>query len=123
MRRLVRKEWRISCYEYELEIDTEFIDRLNRIIAEDYILESEEPVTLTETDVIKAWERYYEDENSTLNRKVLGIKYYDGTEHIYSYNVELGEVLADILNDMMWEQDYNEIESNTDDVYDTVEEN
>lgn len=123
---LTRKEWATVCHEYSMQVTPQLIQEYNDYIKANFIFEGDVDFELTEQDLVNAWERNYDyvepSEYTILNTVVvIGRKYSNGETSMWEWKECLGDVVHDLLSDDMWEQDYEEVEYNTDDVNDFVE--
>lgn len=123
---LTRKEWARVCHEYSMVVTPELVQEYNDYIKANFVFEGEVNFELTERDLINAWGREYEfakkDEYTILNTVIVtGRKYQNGEVSDFHWKECLGDVVRDLLNDDMWECDYNEVDYNTDEVDDFVE--
>lgn len=124
---LVRKEWASVCHEYSMVVTPELVKEYNDYIKSNFVFKDDVDFELTERDLINAWGREYdyvdESEYTILNTViVIGRKYQNGETSMWDWTECLGDVVHDLLSDDLWECDYQEVEYNTDEVYDTVEE-
>jgi hypothetical protein len=123
---LVRKEWAAVCHEYSMVVTPELVKEYNDYIKANFIFEGEVDFELTEQDLINAWNRDYEfaekDEYTILNTVIVtGRKYSNGEVNTFSWKEQLGNIVKDLLDEEMWEQDYQEVYYNVDEVNDFVE--
>lgn len=124
---LVRKEWASVCHEYNMVVTPELVKEYNDYIKANFIFKDDVDFELTAQDLIRAWGKEYdyvnESEYTILNTViVIGRKYQNGETSMWEWTECLGDLVQELLNDDMWEHDYQEVEYNTDEVYDTIEE-
>ena len=114
---LTRREYVSTSYFYRMYISATEAASYSKYINETYILDlpEEEKIVLTVEDVLKAWNQNYSEDDKTLRIKVTGYK--DGSGW-YTKPLEIGELLKDILNDDMWDMDYEQGDVSTEEVCD-----
>lgn len=114
---LTRREYVSTSYFYRMHISATEAASYSKYINETYILDlpEEEKIVLTVEDILKAWKQNYNEDDKTLTIKVKGYK--DGSSW-YTRPLEIGELLRDILNDDMWDVDYEQGDSYTEEVND-----
>ena len=123
---LTRKEWATICHEYSMAVTPALVQEYNDYIKANFIFEGEVDFELTEQDLINAWGREYEfsekEDYTILNTVIVTGRRYQNRE-VSDFNCKdcLGDVVRNLLNNDMWEQYYNEVDYNTDEVYDFVE--
>jgi hypothetical protein len=123
---LTRKEWASVCHEYSMAVTPELVQEYNDYIKANFIFKDDADFELTEQDLINAWGKEYDyaekSEYTILNTViVIGRKYHNGEVSMWEWEECLGDVVQDLLSDDMWEQDYQEVEYNTDEVNDFTE--
>jgi hypothetical protein len=112
MKYLIRREYVTTGYEYSMPLTKEILQSL-----QEYINEHVEPeFIVTEEMAIKAFTYSYNmfDDKEVLDTKC---RYKDGTA---SCNLTFGDVIADYLLDLIWEEDPEEIYCETDEAYNEV---
>lgn len=112
--KLVRRECQMVIQKYEMDVTPEYVKDVENYINETYELEGG-PITLTELDLVTAWDRCT---NETLSRKVIARK--DSAWYVCP-DWQVGDIVSDILSDDMWSQDADVLDSRTDEVEDYVE--
>ena len=123
---LTREEWVTVCHEYSMQVTPQLVQEYNDYIKANFIFEGDVDFELTEQDLVNAWERNYDyvepSEYTILNTVVvIGRKYQNGEINMWTWRECLGDVVQELLNDEMWEQDYDEKDYNTDGVSDYAE--
>ena len=123
---LTRKEWATVCHEYSMAVTPALVQEYNDYIKANFIFEGEVDFELTEQDLINAWGREYEfsekEDYTILNTVIVtGHRYQNGEVSDFNCKECLGDVVRELLNEDMWEQDCNDVEDDTYEVYDFVE--
>lgn len=113
---LSRKEYVSTIYYYDMLVDSVMAQHYADYINNHYVLEHDGPIVLTEQDIINAWQGDWED--GVLDIHVIrNVEYEPG----YYYNkLTVGDILKDLLNDDMWEQDYDQGDTSTEEVEDYI---
>ena len=124
---LIRKEWRSTCYEYELEITPQLIQDCEEYVNANYKFTEDKYFKLTSKDLIDAWNDFYDDGTpyeGILNLKVVeGYFYSNGKYRNYLRGpIMLGEAVKDYLNDVIWDQPYTESDSSCEGISDGYDE-
>lgn len=112
MKYLVRREYVTTGYEYSMPLTEGVLHSLQK-----YMDEHVEPAAVvTEEMAIKAFTHSYDmwDDSEVLNTEC---KYKSST---VSYHLTFGDVIADYLLDLIWEEDPEEIYCETDEAYNEV---
>ena len=112
MKYLVRREYVTTGYEYSMPLTEETLHSLQK-----YMDEHVEPAfVVTEEMAIKAFTYSYDmfDKQEVLNTEC---HYKDST---MPYHLTFGDVIADYLLDLIWEEDPEEIYCETDEVHNNV---
>jgi hypothetical protein len=120
---LIRKEWATVCHEYSMAVTPQLVQEYNDYIKANFIFKDDADFELTEQDLINAWGgEYIYSEDTILNTVVvIGRKYQNGEVDMCDWKQCLGDLVQELLSDEMWEQDYDEVDYNTDEVSDFTE--
>lgn len=111
MKYLVRREYVTTGYEYSMPLTKEILQSL-----QEYMNEHVEPkFVVTEEMAIAAFTYSYNmlDDKEVLNTEC-------NYKYTVSYHPTLGDVIADYLLDLIWEEDPEEIYCETDETHNTV---
>lgn len=92
--RIIKRERCSVVYEYELKIDAEFLEKINKEFYENY--DCEEPVIITEEMISEAFEENYNSGIFTI-----GISRKDCIEKGHT----LGDFVYEYVGESAWEQD------------------
>ena len=113
---LSRKEYVSTVYYYDMLVDSVMVQRYADYINNHYILAHDGPIVLTEQDIINAWEGSWED--GVLDVSI--VRNIDYELDFYYNQLTVGDILKDLLNDDMWEQDYDQGDTSTESVEDYI---
>lgn len=113
---LSRKEYVSTVYYYEKLVDDVMVQEYTEYINDNYEMEHDGPITLTQEDIVKAWEGWWD--GGILDTRMLRDKNYP--DHEYHPNYTLGDVLKDLMSNDMWDQDYDQGDTHTEEVIDDV---
>lgn len=113
---LSRKEYVSTVYYYDMLVDSVMAQHYADYINNHYVLEHDGPIVLTEQDIINAWEGSWED--GILDVHV--VRNVDYESDFYYNKLTVGDILKDLLNDDMWEQDYDQGDTSTESVEDYI---
>ena len=113
---LSRKEYVSTVYYYDMLVDSVMAQHYADYINNNYILEHDGPITLTEQDIINAWKEDWED--GVLDVHVVRNINYE-SDHYYN-RLTVGDILKGLLNDDMWGQDYDQGDASTESVEDYI---
>ena len=113
---LSRKEYVSTVYYYDMLVDSAMAQHYADYINNHYILAHDGPIVLTEQDIINAWEGSWED--GVLDVSI--VRNIDYELDFYYTRLTVGDILKDLLNDDMWEQDYDQGDTSTEEVEDYI---
>ena len=113
---LSRKEYVSTVYYYDMLVDSAMAQHYADYINNHYILAHDRPIVLTEQDIINAWEGSWED--GILDVSI--VRNIDYELDFYYTRLTVGDILKDLLNDDMWEQDYDQGDTSTEEVEDYI---
>ena len=118
MRTLYRKEYATICTEYHIDITPDFIAEIQKEFDEHYTFAGGIRVKITEQDIIDAW-NFNETEKLVVNEVISWANH--GASYTYERPISLFGILRDMLSDEMWCAQREELDYNTDDYEDYVD--
>ena len=122
MKVLKRREYATIAYDYELQVTEELIKEINETFNKQWKVKGYDTVEFTLEDICDTWS--WDDNDSEVLKAIIDyVIYTDGSTYYYQYEYAVREALRDMLDDYIWSVEPETFDHNTDDVYDTVEEN
>ena len=122
MKVLKRREYATIAYDYELQVTEELIKEINELFNKQWKVKGYDTVEFTLEDICDTWS-WDDNDSEVLKASIDYVMYADGSTYSYQYDYEVREGLRDMLNDYVWGVEPETFDYNTDEVYDTIEEN